>query len=444
MWAALAKANSSKPKTSASAALAKAKLSKPKTSVFDKLPAPAEKSSSRSGAFVKRAEKKEEPLAGFGSLPPPPAVTSNEREEKRSQDAVQPSSAGLSSSQFVLSDHSYALSDTSEAASSKDVTSNVKTLTELLPEYLSGSVRESTKKVYDSYWKRYETFCRNEKLKLSSAKSLSMFLIFIAQDSKGASAAHLAKSALKFHLQTRYPFRKCQVNSLYVSRVLKTVNLKFKKPVSKAKTLSSENIVELVLKLLCSGSFKDERAANFFMLAFVAFARYEEISKLRPENVRFLQSGDVELEFPSAKNYNVWDAKKTTIGRNKNPEGCFHPMKILRTYMNKIGGAEYLFPNFKRGKNGNIKFLNEKVSYENMLKCLREGLASIKLADSHKYSLHSIRTGAVSEAVNSNLVDKETIQRHVRWKSPEMVQYYAELSLEKKLEASLSLNLYRM
>ena len=180
------------------------------------------------------------------------------------------------------------------------------------------------------------------------------------------------------------------------------------------------------------------------MLSFVAFVRYEELSKLRPENVHFLASGDVELEFPSAKNYDVWDAKKTTVGRNKNPEACFHPMVILRNYMNKLSGAKYLFPNFKKGKNGKIKFLNEKVSYDNMLKCLREGLASIKLADSQKYSLHSLRTGAVSEAVNSNRVDKETIQRHVRWKSPEMVQHYAELSLEKKLEASLALNLYRM
>ena len=437
MSAALAKAKFSKPKTSASAAFAKVLSSKPKAAVFDKLPAPAGKSSSGIGAFGKLAEKKEEPLEGFGSLPPSTVVRRTESEEK-------PSSTGLSSSQFVISDHSYALSGMSEATSSKDMTSDVRTLTELLPEYLSGSVRESTKKVYDSYWKRYETFCRNKKLKPSSAKSLSMFLISISEDSKGASAAHLAKSALKFHLQTRYPFRKCQVNSLYVSRVLKTVDLKFKKPVSKAKTLSSENVVDLVLKLLCSGSFKDERAANFFMLAFVAFARYEELSKLKPENVNFLASGDVELEFPSAKNYDVWDAKKTTVGRNKNPEACFHPMVILRSYMSKISGAKYLFPNFKKGKNGKIKFLNEKVSYDNMLKCLREGLASIKLADSQKYSLHSLRTGAVSEAVNSNRVDKETIQRHVRWKSPEMVQHYAELSLEKKLEASLALNLYRM
>ena len=97
------------------------------------------------------------------------------------------------------------------------------------------------------------------------------------------------------------------------------------------------------------------------------------------------------MEFPSAKNYDVWDAKKTTVGRNKNPEACFHPMVILRNYMNKLSGAKYLFPNFKKGKNGNIKFLNEKVSYDNMLKCLREGLDSIKLADSQKYSLHSLR-----------------------------------------------------
>ena len=122
MSAALAKAKFRKPKTSVSAAFAKVISNKPKTSVFDKLPAPAGKSSSGIGASVKLAEKKEEPLAGFGNLPPSTVVRRAESEEK-------PSSTGLSLSQFVLSDHSYALSDTSEAASSKDVTPDIRTLT---------------------------------------------------------------------------------------------------------------------------------------------------------------------------------------------------------------------------------------------------------------------------------------------------------------------------
>ena len=57
------------------------------------------------------------------------------------------------------------------------------------------------------------------------------------------------------------------------------------------------------------------------------------------------------------------------------------------------------------------------------------------------YSLHSPRTGALSEAANAKDVDKDDLQRHVRWKAG-MVNYYHQLSLEKKLSSSKALNLY--
>ena len=62
--------------------------------------------------------------------------------------------------------------------------------------------------------------------------------------------------------------------------------------------------------------------------------------------------------------------------------------------------------------------------------------------DGNSYSMHSLRTGALSEAVNAKNVDKEVLKRHGRWKSANMVDYYHELSLEKCLEAVQSLFIY--
>ena len=44
-------------------------------------------------------------------------------------------------------------------------------------------------------------------------------------------------------------------------------------------------------------------------------------------------------------------------------------------------------------------FINSHVSFDNMLKLLREGLDMIG-QDGKRFSLHSVKTGAVSEAVN--------------------------------------------
>ena len=44
--------------------------------------------------------------------------------------------------------------------------------------------------------------------------------------------------------------------------------------------------------------------------------------------------------------------------------------------------------------------------------------------DGKLFSLHSPRTGALSEAANSKKVGKDVLQRHVRWKSVGMAEYY--------------------
>ena len=84
-----------------------------------------------------------------------------------------------------------------------------------------------------------------------------------------------------------------------------------------------------------------------------------------------------------------------------------------------------------------IKILDVHVIYSNML---QSSLTKIGL-EGKFFSLHSIRTGSLSEAANSEKVSKSDLQRHTRWKSS-MVSYYHKLSLEKKLSVTKSLKLY--
>ena len=80
------------------------------------------------------------------------------------------------------------------------------------------------------------------------------------------------------------------------------------------------------------------------------------------------------------------------------------------------------------------------MSYDNMLKLLRTSLDEIGL-NGREYSLHSLRSGSLSEAANSS-VERTLLQRHGRWKSDQMVNYYHQLSLDKRLAAPRALAFY--
>ena len=308
---------------------------------------------------------------------------------------------------------------------------------EVIQSYLEDAVRDSSKRTYLSFWKRYQSFCSSRNIPLTAADSIALFLISLAESSKSKSSALIAKTAIKYNLKLLNPSRKSNTDSYLVSRVAKAIVKKYGKPVKKAKTISSSVVKEMVLSLI-EKDFKDQRSAVFFLMQFLLIGRFEEISKIKRENVIFREDGHVEVTILEAKNYNVWDSQKSMIAKG---EGSFDPVAIIKDYVNKIGDTEWLFPNFRLGKNKSIVFIDKPVSYNNTLKLFREALCSIGL-DGKLYSLHSLRTGALSEAANAENVDKEVLQRHVRWKSPGMVDYYHELSLEKRLKTVRSLSIY--
>ena len=312
----------------------------------------------------------------------------------------------------------------------------------LIPSYLEDTVRESTKRSYGGYWTRYKNYCAENNIILTKPESISMFLINLSESTKGNSAPLLAKNSIKYHLKLLYPFKRCATDTWFVSSILKTAKKKFGKPVKKAKPFNSDIVLKLISYWQNTGSFKDERSSVFILMQFLLFARYEETANLKKENVKLLESGDLEVLFEQAKNFSVWNSKTSCLA--KGSSSTFDPVQLVQSYMSKLdNSSDWLFPNFRKGKVGSVVFLDSPVSYDNMLKLLRDGLEKIGL-EGQDYTLHSPRVGAVSEAVNSGNCDREIIQRHVRWASPEMVGRYHKLSLSSRLQPSLALNIYNL
>lgn len=307
--------------------------------------------------------------------------------------------------------------------------------------YLKDAVRPSTQKTYSSYWRRYIEFCESNGVVVQDAASISLFLIQLAEKSENRASSLTAKHAIKYFLKLKYPFKKAKTDTYFVSRIVKAISKKWGKPVKKAKRITSEMVTKLVLFLRKSGSFKDERTAMFLLIQFICMARYEEVAKLQKSCIEFIPSGDMKIYFPSAKNFEVWDAKSCWAAGNAG--GLIDPAKLMRDYLKKIPDqSTWLFPSFRLGKGQVPVFTDKPVSYNNMLTLLKKALSCIG-ENGDEFSLHGVRTGSLSEVVNSNKnVPKSDIRRHGRWKSQEMVDHYHELSLEKKLAPSKALRIY--
>ena len=65
---------------------------------------------------------------------------------------------------------------------------------EVIQSYLADAVRESSKRTYLSFWKRYQSFCSSKNISLAAADSIALFLISLAESSKSKSSALIAKT----------------------------------------------------------------------------------------------------------------------------------------------------------------------------------------------------------------------------------------------------------
>ena len=310
-----------------------------------------------------------------------------------------------------------------------------------LKEYLEDAVRPSSKKTYSSYWRRFMDFCQKKSMSVLEAESVALFLIHLAETTENRVSSLVAKHAIKYHIKLNYPCKKAATDSYLVSRITKSISSKWGKPVKKAKRITSDMVSKMILNLLKTGSFKDERTAMFILIQFICMARYEEVAKLEKAFIEIVPPGHLKVYFSSAKNYNVWDAQTCWAAGNEG--GLIDPVLLIQNYLKKLSTeVKFLFPSFRVGKNQVPVFLNKPVSYDNMLSLLKSALSDIG-EKGEEFSLHGVRTGSLSEAANSNKnVQRTDIKRHGRWKSQSMVDHYHELSIEKKLAPSRALKIY--
>ena len=115
-----------------------------------------------------------------------------------------------------------------------------------------------------------------------------------------------------------------------------------------------------------------------------------------------------------------------------NPDGLVFCVGIVKKCL--VVRGDFLFCNF-RANQGKIIMLDTVISYDNCLKLFRMALDKVDLPGGD-FSLHSVKTGAFSEARISGKVSLSVLSRHARWVARKMVNRYYSRSLKINLQAT--------
>ena len=142
-----------------------------------------------------------------------------------------------------------------------------------------------------------------------------------------------------------------------------------------------------------------------------------------------------------AKNFNVSDARTSFVAANPGSSYCI--VQILKDYLDvyRPNSDDFLFPVL--GQSGEL--VQNMVQYSTMLVALRGVLQEMNVPNFKQFSLHSPRTGGLSEAANSGLCSEAELVRHGRWNSgSSMPSRYRQQDIASQLRASRSLRVNSM
>ena len=172
--------------------------------------------------------------------------------------------------------------------------------------------------------------------------------------------------------------------------------------------------------------------AAWAVAAWHCMGRFEEMAKVRFNNVKVLEGGSLELFVESAKTYGK-DDPRTGVVAATGREDC--PVDFILSYMDFArdkypeGVDKFLFPSLS----GRNIPLSKTMSYQSALRQLRKVTSelNIPLEDSKRFGLHSCRGGAATAASNAG-VPLPAIQEAGRWTSEQAPKGYIQPSEEAR------------
>ena len=225
----------------------------------------------------------------------------------------------------------------------------------------------------------------------------------------------------------------------FVQLVLDSLQRKLAKPKVRKEPVTADMILALVASLGEAPSLADVRLVAACLLAFSAFLRYDELSKLRCCDITFIPHR-MSIHIASSKVDQYRQGDSVVVVRTGSPT-C--PVAMLERYyaiaaLPKLSKLR-LFRGIVVAKSGERLRSQGSLSYTRLRELFWGKLAGLGF-DPKQFGLHSLRSGGASAAANAGVPDR-LFKRHGRWRSESAKDGYIKDSMSALMSVSESLNL---
>ena len=313
-------------------------------------------------------------------------------------------------------------------------------LAEGMPEVLSGAIAINTFKTYAQGWTKWRKWSDEfPETKGLPVKSFYLCLYFTSV------------------LQSKAPFGQIEtvfngLNWLHKvlglpnpcdSATVRAIRESAKRQLSKApkrKTPVSPHVLEKMAVRLRSEDLLKMRTLTIALLSFAGFLRYDELSTIRREHIRFVNVY-LKLYIPSSKTDQHQEGETVMIARTGNMT-C--PYEVLSRYLALAGisrsSKEFIFRASSRTKAGPVlRKCDKPLSYTTVRDTI---LAEIEAVgeDRSNYGVHSFRRGGATQAARAGVEDR-LFKKHGRWLTENAKDRYVEESVEQRLSVTQNLGI---
>lgn len=308
-----------------------------------------------------------------------------------------------------------------------------------MADFLVYSKSDSTSKKYYHYFGKWENFIIAKGCSAIPASPIHVALYLTSLIDRKCSANVI--STTMYSIKWAHSLRGLPdpTDNLFVRNLLETSKRTLSAPVSKKEPVSVEMLHQLCDMYKDSSDILVVRDLSMILLGFSAFLRFDEISKIRCNDIIF-HSTYFTICIRGSKTDQYRHGDEVVVSKGKTV-AC--PYNMLQRYFSVSGQSvhdtKFLFrPCFNSKSNCKLIYKDKPISYTRARECL---IARLKLVCGDlNIGLHSLRSGGATLAANAGVNDR-CWKRHGRWKGENSKDGYVADSLDSRLSVSKHLGL---
>lgn len=306
----------------------------------------------------------------------------------------------------------------------------------LLSTVMSSKAPSTEKKYMYAFgrWKKWAEAMQGVSVFPVETVHLALYLQHLGEASGSRAAVEEAVYALAWiHQAAGLP---SPADDPFVQTVLAGLRRVLALPTVKKRPVTSEMLNDMVQACQPDPSLGDLRLMAACLLGFAAFLRYDELSKLRCEDLTFTPTF-LQVKIRSSKTDQYRQGDSVLVARTGRPT-C--PVSMVEHYMAKgelTGKTGLLFRPLTNDRKG----LRSKgsLTYSWLHELLLGHLQALGYP-ANQFGIHSLRAGGATAAAGSGVPDR-LFKRHGRWKTDSAKDGYVEDSVEGRLKVTRDLGI---